>query len=487
MVFNSITFLIFLAIVLLAYYRLPHRGQNILLLVASYVFYGWWDWRFLGLLLFSTFFDYWCALWIEGQQHRGKRRMFLAFSMAVNLGVLCIFKYYNFFAESLVHVLHAFGMQASFPTLHVVLPVGISFYTFLSMSYTIDVYRRELPATRQPLDYMLYVAFFPHLVAGPIVRASFLLPQCQRPRVMVPDEVANGIWLILLGYLKKVVIGDHLALIANWGFGSPLPPLHDANSWLLVYAFAFQIYADFSGYSDIARGLAKIMGFELTINFRAPYLVTNPSTFWQHWHISLSTWLRDYLYIPLGGNRHGRRRTYLNLMITMLLGGLWHGAGMAYLLWGLYHGTLLAAQRGWRDLTGHRERHVSAALSALHPPHRTLAQGIRHGLLVILFFHLTCLGWLLFRAGSAPLGVDQVALVHHYLLTMIRPPSEIHALLRPVLLLGGLCLFFQWRAESMDHFSTWSPRQKTWSVVLALTAIAGLGIFSGGQFIYFQF
>lgn len=486
MVFNSVTFLIFLAIVLLGYYRLPHRWQNVLLLGASYVFYGWWDWRFLGLLLFSTFFDFWCALWIDGQKNETKRKVFLAFSMAVNLGVLCVFKYYNFFADSFVHLLAAFGMKATFPVLHVLLPVGISFYTFLSMSYTIDVYRRELPATRNPIDFMLYVAFFPHLVAGPIVRASYLLPQCQRPRVLIPAEVANGLWLILMGYVKKVVIADRLAGIADWGFAQPHPPFSDANAWLIIYAFAFQIYGDFSGYSDIARGLSKLMGFELTENFRAPYLVRNPSAFWQHWHISLSTWLRDYLYIPLGGNRRGPSRTYANLMITMLLGGLWHGAGMAFLLWGLFHGAMLALHRAWHDLTGSGRRKGKDV--PVPPAGQILWRRRLAGTAGILFFfHLTCVGWLLFRAGAVPKDFNQVDVVANFWHAMFTLPVSISPLLQPILMLGGLAMFFQWQHGRMDHFDDWREPWKVFAVVAALAAIVGLGVFSGAQFIYFQF
>ncbi len=488
MVFNSLTFLVFLAIVLALYYRLKHRGQNILLLVASYVFYGWWDWRFLSLLLFSTFFDYWCALWIERQPNPTKRKVFLSFSMMVNLGVLGAFKYFNFFADSFEHVLAAFGMKATFPVLHVILPVGISFYTFLSMSYTIDVYRRELPATRNPLDFMLYVAFFPHLVAGPIVRASYLLPQCQRARVIAPDEVVNGLWQILMGYVKKVVIADRLAGIANWGFGQPAAPFADANAWLFVYAFAFQIYGDFSGYSDIARGLSKLMGFELVTNFKAPYLVSNPSAFWQHWHISLSTWLRDYLYIPLGGNRRGRVRTYFNLMLTMLLGGLWHGAGFAYVLWGIFHGALLAIHRAWHDVTGRGVLHEGEK-----PARAAAFSSVAGGLvlrvgLVAVFFHLTCIGWLLFRAGAVPTNFDQAQVVTGFLRAMFQwPAAGISPLIQPLLVLGGLAMLFQWQHERMDHFSTWRTRWQALAVVLALAAIAALGVFEGAQFIYFQF
>ena len=521
MTFNSLTFVFFLTVVLTAYYRLGHRGQNLLLLLASYVFYSWWDWRFLSLLLFSTFFDCWCALWIERHRSPAARKLFLAFSMFVNLGVLGVFKYYDFFADSLGHILTAFGMKATFPILHVILPVGISFYTFLSMSYTIDVYRRELQAARSLPDYMLYVAFFPHLVAGPIVRASYLLPQCQQPRVINPAEVANGIWLILLGYVKKVVIADRLAGLANWGFSQPGPPFSDANAWLVLYAFAFQIYGDFSGYTDIARGVSKLMGFELITNFRAPYLVTNPSLFWQHWNISLSTWLRDYLYIPLGGNRCGRVRNYSNLMITMLLGGLWHGAGFAYLLWGLYQGTILAIHRVWHDVTGFGLGHVksqenvnssavtvdSAKNRAPRPETRDLVgapppasrhawkAGFKlaipkiclHAFVVVIFFHLTCVGWLLFRAGSVPRHFDQIQVVLGYLHAMFRCPTHVSPLVQPVVVLGGFAMFFQWRYAEMDSFSTWKPHWQAVAVVLALAAITALGVFDGAQFVYFQF
>src|SRR3954464_12008102 len=244
MVFNSVTFLVFLAITLFLYYRLEHRGQNWLLLIASYIFYGWWDFRFVFLLLFTSFFDYFCALWIDQQDDRKLRKLFLSFSIIVNMTVLGIFKYYNFFADGLRHILEAFGIQASFPILHVILPVGISFYTFLSMSYTIDVYRKEIPASRNPIDFLLYVSFFPHLVAGPIVRASYLLPQCQAVRVIKRPEVVNGVWLMLLGYVKKVVIADQLGSIVTWGFSSAQSPFPDLNSWFIIYAFAFQIYGD---------------------------------------------------------------------------------------------------------------------------------------------------------------------------------------------------------------------------------------------------
>lgn len=479
MVFNSLIFLLFLAVVLPVYYRLQHRAQNVFLLLASYVFYGWWDVRFLGLLWFTSLFDYYCARWIERTDAPGRRRALLIGSMAVNLTVLGLFKYYNFFAEGAVKVLAALGFAADLPTLHVILPLGISFYTFLSMSYTIDVYRRELKATASLLNYQLFVCYFPHLVAGPIVRASYLLPQCEQPRVIRHDHVINGIWLVLLGFFKKVVIGDRLAQVVNWGFAGHAAPFPDANVWLVVYAFAFQIYADFSGYSDIARGLSKLMGFELPENFRAPYLVTNPPAFWQHWHISLSTWLRDYLYIPLGGNRRGPVRTYANLMTTMLLGGLWHGAGIAYLLWGFFHGLLLVVHRAWTGLFGKKEGAegtVSSIWTRWSLPVR-----------VVIFFHLTCLGWLFFRAGSLPPEVSQTAMVKSFLQAMVRWPQQFDAILPGVLLACAVALVLQWKNDAMQRFVTWPTRWQAAAVAVVLLAIAGLGVFEGAQFIYFQF
>lgn len=474
MVFNSIVFLIFLAVVLAACYRLQHRAQNILLVAASYVFYGWWDWRFLGLLLFSTFFDYWCALRLDSLENPRLRKWFIAFSMTMNLGVIGVFKYFNFFAESFAGVLATFGMKADYPTLHVILPVGISFYTFLSMSYTIDVYRGHLKATRNPLDFMLYVSFFPHLVAGPIVRAQDLLPQCQRPRVIVREQVLDGIWLCLIGYLKKVVIADRLAPFVDWGFATGNPPFTDATSWLVLYAFAFQIYGDFSGYSDIARGLAKLMGFELVHNFKAPYLTSNPASFWRHWHISLSVWLRDYLYIPLGGNRGGAFETVRNLMTTMLLGGLWHGAGFAFLAWGLFHGLLLVLHRGWLSLVG-----GSGGTSR--------AGGWLLALQVVVFFHITCIGWLLFRSGSLPRQISQVETILGFLRTLWVPPAQWSGFVWPVILLGSLALLLQWKHAAMDCFSAWSARRQAAGVAAVLTAIASIGVFDGSSFIYFQF
>lgn len=373
------------------------------------------------------------------------------------------------------------------------------------MSYTIDVYRGQMKASRDPIAFLLFVCFFPHLVAGPIVRASYLLPQCERPRIIMSDQVSTGIWLILLGYVKKVVIADRLAAIVDVGFANHgLAPFDNANSWIFLYAFAFQIYGDFAGYSDIARGLAKIMGFELPINFRAPYLVTNPAEFWHHWHITLSTWLRDYLYIPLGGNRKGPTRTYINLLVTMLLGGLWHGAGLAYVLWGAYQGLLLVIHRAWRYLfeTTRDRWREPGNLRPRELPSGMLGQtrqaikiqdvptyhGILRVCLIIIFFHVICIGWLLFRAGAVA-NANQFQSIISYLHAIIRPFSlhELTGFVAPVFLLGALTLVFQHYWEQMNLFSAWTRRWQIAAVLSALTLIATLGVFSGAQFIYFQF
>ncbi len=317
----------------------------------------------------------------------------MSLSIAANLSILGFFKYFDFFADSFARLLSTFGMEADWPTLNIVLPVGISFYTFQTLSYTIDVYRRKLDPTKSFLDFALFVAFFPQLVAGPIVRASHLLPQILRPRRITSPEIDAGLFLILWGYFKKVVIADNVGLIANQVFGD-YGQYQGIDIVIGTLAFAVQIYCDFSGYTDIARGLCKLMGFDLMLNFRLPYLADSPSDFWQRWHISLSSWLRDYLYIPLGGNRHGELATYRNLMITMLLGGLWHGAAWTFVIWGAYHGVLLCVYRAASDC-----RHIFAVQDSYSRGNSTVQSSIR-ALRISIMFGFTLLGWLIFRSES---------------------------------------------------------------------------------------
>jgi alginate O-acetyltransferase complex protein AlgI len=397
MLFNSWEFAAFGLVVYVLYAVLTHEWQNWLLLVASYTFYGAWDWRFLFLLTASALIDYAVGLAIYRTSDRRRKRLFLAISVCANLCILGFFKYYNFFAYSLHTFLGALGLPVSLPVLQVVLPVGISFYTFQSMSYGIDVYREELKPTHNVRDFLLFVSFFPHLVAGPIMRATNLLRQVTQPRHITVEGITDGTFLIFWGLFLKVFVADNLVRIVDPVFASN-GPYDGATVLMALYAFAFQIYGDFAGYSTIARGLGKCMGFELTENFRLPYVSTNPSEFWQRWHISLSTWLRDYLYIPLGGNRHGTLTTYRNLALTMLLGGLWHGAAWRFVVWGGYQGALLIAYR------------------ATHPPTQPARPALQTGtsrwwLHVIVFFHLVCLGWLFFRAQSVTQALQMLSAV----------------------------------------------------------------------------
>ena len=390
MLFNSFLFLKFFLIFYLLYLltRNHLKWQNRLLLAASYIFYAAWDWRFLFLLFFTTFLDFIIAQKIFDSQSQRQRKALLALSVVANLGVLGFFKYFNFFTENLSFLMEHLGFHGTFKLLRVALPIGISFYTFQSMSYTIDVYRRELVPPKSFWDFSVFVTYFPHLVAGPILRATYILPQVVNPRKIQREQVYKGCALIFWGLFQKVFVADNLAKIVDPVFNSAGP--YDGFLVLTaVYAFAFQILCDFAGYSDIARGLGKLMGFDIVINFNLPYFAANPREFWKRWHISLSTWLRDYLYVPLGGSRKGKAREYFNLFATMLLGGLWHGASWTFVIWGAYHGILLITHRM-----------LEPWLQRIPGP--SSAWGRRGWLLIkmIFFFHLVCVGWLFFRAGS---------------------------------------------------------------------------------------
>jgi D-alanyl-lipoteichoic acid acyltransferase DltB (MBOAT superfamily) len=382
--FNSYEFWAFLVIVLALYQVLPPRGQNRMLLAASYVFYGFWDWRFLGLIVGSTIVDFAAAQGMQGSSSPRQRRAFLLGSLVANLGILGTFKYYGFFARELDALLGALGVEASIPLLEVILPVGISFYTFQTLSYTIDVYRGQTRPTRDFLDFALYVAFFPQLVAGPIERSWHLLPQVVGERRRTLRDFRIGLYYVSLGLFLKVAIADNMAPLVNLVFGADPAELSGGECIAAVYAFAFQIYGDFAGYSAIAKGVARWLGFDIMTNFARPYFATSPRDFWRRWHISLSTWLRDYLYVPLGGNRGTRLGTYQNLLITMLLGGLWHGAAWTFVFWGLFHGLLLSAHRWFVERRGPRP----------------VLSGWRRWLSVFVTFHLVMFGWLLFRADS---------------------------------------------------------------------------------------
>jgi alginate O-acetyltransferase complex protein AlgI len=472
MLFNSLTFLAF-ALVFFPLYYLIHRrtlrGRNLLLLVASYVFYGAWDWRFLSLIVFTSVYDFVAALALTRARDSATRKMIVVASVSLSLGILAVFKYFNFFVTSFSDFLSAYTpFVVGDWTLRIVLPVGLSFYTFQSISYVVDVYRGTLQATRNLLDYAVYVALFPQLVAGPIERASHLLPQVARRLTVTAADVEAGTLLVLVGLTKKIVIADQVAPIADLFFSRP-QVLGGLDAFVGALAFYVQIYADFSGYSDIARGLARLMGFNLMINFKLPYLAENPREFWQRWHISLSQWLRDYLYVPLGGSRHGGVRTFANLMVTMVLGGLWHGAAWNFVLWGMFHGALLSAYHAIRGSRHEEDRGKPIAIRFVN----TLA--LNAAVLV---------GWILFRAESVAQIVEIATR-----LTLATTDFASAYWGKTVLLAAALWLhdLAACRARNMIFPLTWplGARVVAYSAMIALMMIAGNEV--GGQFIYFQF
>ncbi len=394
MIFTELRFFAFFALVFVVTWGLEsNRSRKLWLLVASYAFYSAWDWRFLSLILVSTLVDYAVGLALGAQQRQSRRRLLLGASLAVNLGLLATFKYAGFFIQSAEELLAWLGLETSRSSLEIVLPVGISFYTFQTLSYTIDIYRRQLEPSRSLLDVALFVAFFPQLVAGPIVRASHFLPQLARRAQWKMVRARPLLVLFLTGFVKKACIADNVAVPVDAYFGSPAS-YGSAAAWLAVLLFAIQIYCDFSGYSDMAIAMAGLLGFHLGENFRHPYVAASPREFWQRWHISLSTWLRDYLYIPLGGNRGGAARATRNLMLTMVLGGLWHGAAWRFLFWGFLHGLALAVHRVLRKAPWNRSSVADKAGVLQRPLPRWLSSALG----IVLTQGVVSIGWIFFRA-----------------------------------------------------------------------------------------
>ena len=471
MLFNTFQFAYFFLLLLPIYWVLPHRPQNLLLLAASYYFYSCWDPRFLALLVASTLMDYLCGIAVDRIEEPRKRKLFVALSMALNLGMLGYFKYFNFFAESLQVAFERAGWHVPLGHLNVVLPIGISFYTFQSMSYVIDVYRKDIPPTKNFFDFAAFVSFFPHLVAGPIMRPTTLLPQIEARRRFDLNQFYEGCYLIFWGLTKKMVVADNLATIVNDLF-SRSGTIDGGLALVAIYAFAFQIYCDFSGYTDVARGVSKCLGFELALNFNLPYFATSPKDFWNRWHISLSSWLRDYLYIPLGGNRGGTLFVYRNLMLTMIIGGLWHGAAWTFILWGTYQGVLLV---------GHRI--LEPTLKRIQPK-ETIDRACWKAVRIFANFQLVCLGWLIFRASSIGQIRDMLGAI------LRRPSIPASATLLPVVMVV-LPLFVvqlcQYLAKDLNVVA-----RTPWYVRSAFYAACFYAIVLGAefnttQFIYFQF
>lgn len=389
MLFHTLTFAAFLPVVWVLYwltFRL-RRLRLAVVLAASWTFYAAWDLRFLSLLAASTALDYGCGLALARTTDDRKRRRILALSIAGNLGMLGVFKYYDFFATSFAELVGAFGLHASPWTLGLLLPVGISFYTFQTLGTTIDVYRRHIEPEHDPIAYAAYVSFFPQLVAGPIERAERLLPQLREPRPFAWRDQLDGICIFAVGLVQKIVIADRLAPLVDQTFAAEPGELVAADVAIGAWAFAFQIFGDFSGYTGMAIGLALMFGVQLSDNFRGPYLATNPQDFWRRWHVSLSTWLRDYVYLPLGGSRGGAWATARNLMVTMTLGGLWHGAAWTFVAWGVAHGLWLVIHRAVAPWFG---------TSVRSPIGRT----ILHALAIIVTFQIVCATWILLRASD---------------------------------------------------------------------------------------
>ena len=468
--FASFQFAVFFLLILGAYLLVRrHEAQNCLLLAASYYFYAAWDVRFLLLIWVITGVSFLAGRAVGHAVDTRTRTKYLIAYIVFALVILSYFKYFNFFIDSAQRLLTALGLVTNPVYLNIILPAAISFYIFESISYVIEIHQRHLTPDTKFKHYALFIAYFPKLVAGPIERPAVLIPQIQRPRVVDEDGVTRGLFLILLGLFKKIVIADGIAPTADSLFNSATPP----GAWTIIlgcYAFALQIYCDFSGYTDIARGVSKMFGIELSQNFRFPYFSSNPSEFWRRWHMSLSSWLRDYLYIPLGGNRLGAVRTKVNLAITMLLGGLWHGASWNFILWGGYQGALLMVNEimprlrvsGWRE----RAARIAATL---------------------IFFQFVCYGWLLFRARS----FEQIASYSHELL--LGSYQWTVALARPPLatMLGIVVLvvydLMAYRSGRATFYRSLPPPVRA-GLFSALGFLILMGMSSArSAFIYFQF
>ncbi|MBC8755136.1 MBOAT family protein [Kordia sp. YSTF-M3] len=475
MLFNSLAFLIFLPIVFSCYWFLLQkqlRYQNILILGASYVFYGWWDWRFLSLIIFSTIVDYSVAKAMHKATSDSKRKYFLYISLAINLGLLGFFKYFNFFIESWVDLSQSIGLRANISTLSIILPVGISFYTFQTLSYTIDVYRRKIEPETDIIKFSAFVAFFPQLVAGPIERASNLLPQFSLKRTFSYEKAVSGVQLILWGLFKKVVIADSCATYVNIIFENS----ENYNSSTLILGaifFAFQIYGDFSGYSDIAIGVARLFGFDLMTNFKKPYFSRDIAEFWRRWHISLSTWFRDYVYIPLGGSKGSLGIKIRNVFIIFLVSGFWHGANLTFIFWGLLNALffipLLLLNKNRSNTNTVAENHVFPSLYELYQ--------------VVSTFIIVTFAWIFFRAENLKAAFTYLQHIFEWTTDKITYGWNLE-----ILILLILFIVIEWVTRTKETLQLQNPYFR-WIYYIGITQLI---LFYGAKnnvvdFIYFQF
>lgn len=478
MLFNSINFAIFLPIVFLIYWFLGDKKlkfQNILLLLSSYFFYACWDWRFLFLLIFSTFLDYYTGIKMSNTKNIIIKKIWFWLSISINIGFLGVFKYYNFFASSFVELLSTFGLHANLYTLNIILPVGISFYTFHGLSYVIDIYKDRIKAERNIVDYSLFVSFFPLLVAGPIERATHLLPQIKQNRIFDYKKAVDGLKQIFWGLFKKIVIADQCAELANLAFNDYNN--HSGGTLVLgAVMFALQIYGDFSGYSDIALGTARLFGIELLRNFSYPYFSRDISEFWRRWHISLSTWFKDYLYIPLGGSKGGKIATVRNTFIIFIVSGFWHGANWTFIVWGFLNALFIIPSIIFNT---NRNNLNTVAENRSFPT-------IKEFIAIVATFSLTTFAWIFFRSENLSHAVG-------YLYKIFSDPQFIITFPVPKFLYFFIALFicFEWMGRhqkyALEVFALKWSRSLRWVVYYLL--IICIISFSGSnvQYIYFQF
>ena len=477
MLFNSLEFFIFLPVVFVLYWIIGSKhlkAQNLLIAVASYTFYGWWDWRFLSLILFSSLVDYSIGLSLGKTENSSKRKLLLWISICVNLGFLGFFKYYNFFIDSLINSFTFFGKELSLNTLNIILPVGISFYTFQTLSYTIDVYNKKLKPTKNFIGFMAFVSFFPQLVAGPIERATNLLPQFSVERSFKYQNAIDGLRQMLWGLFKKVVIADNCAKYANMIFNNHTE--YNGSTLLLgAFFFAFQIYGDFSGYSDIAIGVSRLFGFNLKRYFAFPYFSRDIAEFWRRWHISLSTWFRDYLYIPLGGSRGGTKMKLRNTFIIFIVSGFWHGANWTFIVWGalnaIYFLPLLLTNKN-------RVNTNLVAEGRYLPSLKELAQ-------MSVTFFMTLIAWVFFRADNVTHAFDYLQNTFDSSLfsTVEIFPTTILTLLLFFIIIEWIGRSGEYAIERID----WLNKPLRWSLYLLLIILMFAFTGEEQQFIYFQF
>lgn len=482
MLFNSFEFLLFLPIVFLLYWLVFKRRyvQNVLVVVASYVFYGWWDWRFLILIFITTLLSFLSGVYIDRFREKGK--LICAFSIVINLGILCYYKYFNFFAENFYALFRQIGYQFDWVTLEIILPIGISFYTFQALSYTIDVYRNGTPATKDFIAFASFISFFPQLVAGPIERSTNLLPQFLKPRKFDYNNAVIGMRQILWGFFKKVIIADNCAQLVNVIFDN-----HQyCNASLLMLGaifFAFQVYGDFSGYSDIAIGSARLFGINLTKNFNLPYFSRDVAEFWRRWHISLNKWFIDYVYIPLGGSRHGKIILTRNILIVFLLCGLWHGAKWTYVLFGLYHG-LIISMLIVLNINKKRDRLIA-------PNH--IMPKLKESIQIFVTFCVLLFGLIIFRANDIPHGMDYICRIFNH--SIFEMPNTYTLGLSKnkviyTLLFIAILQLIDWVQRNREfglEISNIKSRPIRWSIYVSFLLL--FSVFAGEQkeFVYFQF